>query len=88
MTDTVDQIVEQRGRTHGLFQDNAVYTNSTRHIWRSSPNWDKLHPEQRLALDEIALKVARMLSSGADPDNKENWLDIQGYAKLGERSCK
>lgn len=50
-------------------------------------NWNALHSSQQLALDEIALKLARILSPGADPHLKEHWHDIQGYAKLGENAC-
>jgi hypothetical protein len=78
---------KQRGSTHGSYADNARLTSIFRDVLRGTGNWDKLAPAQRLSLDEIMLKVARILSAGADPHCKEHWHDIQGYAKLGEDAC-
>lgn len=76
-----------RGSTHGDFGDNAMFALQMRDLLRSiKPHWSNLTAEQRLALDEIALKIARILSGGADV--AEHWIDIQGYAKLGEKVCK
>ncbi len=79
-------ILSQRGATHGDFGDNATCALQIREVMRSmKPHWSNCTAEQRLALEEIALKIARILSGG----NKvaEHWLDIQGYAKLGEKAC-
>lgn len=81
----VNQVLEERGRTHGLFSENAVLTMETRAIWHAAPNWQHLSPSQQLALDEIALKVARILSTGTNPKDTEHWLDGAGYFTLGAR---
>jgi len=77
----------QRGGTHGSFAENAQIAMTLRSIMRATGNWENLLPEQRLALDEIALKLARILSLGSAHNFKEHWHDIQGYAKLGENAC-
>jgi hypothetical protein len=81
----IDEVLKDRGQTHGLFSENAVMTQELRTTFRLAPNWELLSPSQRLALDEIALKIARMLSTGVDPKNPEHFLDICGYAALGAR---
>lgn len=76
-------ISAERGRTHGGFGDNATLAMQIRNLWRTMPNWPKMTHVQQLALDEIALKIARLGSSGADPAHQEHWIDIAGYARLG-----
>jgi len=47
---------------------------------RAEPGWEKLAADQRQALTVIADKIARMLNG--DPNYRDNWHDILGYAKL------
>jgi hypothetical protein len=49
-------------------------------VWNS-----RLSNVQRQALTVIADKIARILNG--DPNYKDNWHDIQGYAKLAEDRC-
>ncbi len=82
----LDAVMSERGSTHGDFGDNATIALQTRELWRAQkPGWSNCTAEQRLALEEIALKVARILSGGQDV--KEHWLDIAGYSTLGSKSC-
>lgn len=78
---------KQRDSTHGAYAENARITGEMRNILRTAGNWNDLAPTQRLSLDEIVLKIARIVSRGADPHFKDGWHDIQGYAKLGEDAC-
>jgi hypothetical protein len=89
MTEANDLTVtfKQRGSTHGSYEENAEVTMAIRNIMRTAGNWNNLSMAQRLSLDEIALKLARIVSKGADPHFKEHYHDIQGYAKLGEDAC-
>lgn len=83
----VDDILQRRGQTHGDFSDNAQIALELRATMRAAPNYENLFPAQRLALEEIALKMARLLSEGAPIDFKETWDDIAGYATLGGNAC-
>lgn len=85
MSDIIERTLEERGRQHGSFADNADFTQETRRYIRSRPNWSNLSESQKTVLDEIMLKVGRILSGGSDPDFEEPWLDIAGYAKLAIR---
>jgi len=80
---SLSSILEQRGNTHGSFSDNARIATATRELWRDTANWSKLRPTQRLALEEIALKIARILSAGSDCSNPEHWHDGAGYFMKG-----
>lgn len=82
--DTLTATLADRGKTHGNFMDNSTIGMLLRCTWRAAPNWNRLSPVQQLALDEIALKIARILSAGSDPNNPEHWHDLAGYAILGE----
>lgn len=79
--------LEERGGTHGSFADNGLICQTLRAALRTSPNWRQLLPAQQLALDEMTLKMARLLSAGADPLATEHWHDIAGYALLAERAA-
>jgi hypothetical protein len=82
-TDLISKILDDRSVTHGNFKDNAVLAIEMRQMWRSAPNWEHLSPELQLVLDEIALKIARILSGG---DNVyEHLVDIAGYAVLATK---
>lgn len=83
--DRAQQISPERGRTHGAFYDNAMIAIQSRAINRAHPGWNKLTNAQQLALDEIELKKARILSGAAG--FKEHWDDIAGYANLGGRDA-
>jgi hypothetical protein len=55
-------------------------------VMTDGTNYQALTPDKKQALDVIADKIARILSG--DPEYKDNWHDIQGYAKLAEDRCK
>ncbi len=53
---------------------------------RSSAFYELLSNQHKEALDMIALKISRIVSS--DGNFRDHWHDIQGYAALGEKACK
>ena len=75
-----------RGKVHGDFGDNAVYAQDLKKILHESHNWRGLTPIQTEALEMIVHKIARILSG--DPNHKDHWADIQGYARLVETRLK
>lgn len=84
MTD-VNKILSERGGTHGDFSDNARITQSLKNLSRCQPGFDCLNDVQREALDVIYLKIGRILSN--QPDFKDHWDDIAGYATLVANRC-
>ena len=80
-------LLQERNTTHGEFKDNAVTTSDLRFSMRNKGvNWDKLSDTQVLALDMIQHKISRILSG--DPNFKDHWDDIAGYAKLISEELK
>lgn len=74
-----EPILVEREKTHGAFAENARIFND---ITRVLP--DTLKGRQRAAMVMICMKIARIYSN---PNNVDSWLDLAGYAKLGEEAC-
>lgn len=76
-------LLQQRGSTHGSFADNARVSQQLKDYIRLQPNYLNLTDIQREALDNIAIKVSRILSVGGLANyHADNWDDIAGYATL------
>ena len=96
MIDNRLEICVEREKTHGDFRLNAIISQTIKGAFVSpyqiSPataaetSWTKLPVTQREALDQIALKISRILSGGYM--HKDNWVDIAGYAHLGGEACE
>lgn len=78
----IDATVEERGNRYGAFKDGADIMQELKSVMRSTPNWGKLTPSQREALEMIQHKVGRILNG--DPNYTDSWHDIKGYAHLIE----
>lgn len=78
----IDATVEERGNRYGAFKDGADIIQELKSVMRSTPNWNKLTPSQREALEMIQHKVGRILNG--DPNYTDSWHDIKGYAHLIE----
>ncbi len=79
----IDETLAERGSKYGTsFIGNARISQSIKGLFRSSPNWDNLEADQKEALDNIAIKLSRILNENADVNYVDNWTDIAGYATL------
>ena len=76
----VDALLAERGSRYGSFPVHAAITQNIKSAMEASPNWAKLAPDQREALEMIAHKIGRILNG--DPDYDDSWDDIAGYATL------
>jgi len=74
------QILEQRGKTHGDFSDNARFSQQLKFIVEMSPNWENMSDVQREALHMILHKISRICAG--NPDEPDHYADIAGYATL------
>jgi hypothetical protein len=78
----VANTLRQRGAQYGPFEDQALVEQRIKSSMRTG-NWDRLAPDQKAALEMIAVKVSRILTG--NPDYPDNWHDMAGYATLVDR---
>ncbi len=83
---TIEEILAEREKTHGDFKTHAAITYALKYQMKRSENWSYLRATQKESLDMIAHKIGRILAG--DPDIKDHWDDIAGYAKLVAREIK
>lgn len=81
MTNPTDTVAA-RAATHGNFNLQGSFAAVVKRMARESPNYSELEPRQGEALDMMITKIARILYG--DAQHRDHWVDIQGYAKLGE----
>lgn len=80
--DQIKAVLNERGNRYGDFTDHARICQAIKDAMAKTAGskWEHLPPVQKQALDVIADKIARILSG--DPLYDDNWIDIQGYARL------
>lgn len=79
MTD-VNVMLADRGQRYGVFRTHGIITQYLKEQMRQHQGWNRLEMDQREALDMIQHKIGRILNG--DPNYRDSWDDIQGYAKL------
>lgn len=84
MTDLAATLAE-RGARYGDFTEHAGIAQLLQDVLRETAGWSRLSPDKRQALTVIADKLARIVTG--DPEYRDNWHDIQGYARLAEDRC-
>lgn len=77
---STEQLLAERRKTHGDYREHAEVTQEVLTIWKAHRNWDKLTYSQKETLHMIAHKVGRIVTG--DPNVKDHWDDIAGYATL------
>jgi len=76
----VRETLNQRDKLYGGFANVAETSQALKDIVRENANYENLNPMQREALDMIEHKIARIVNG--DPNYRDNWVDIAGYATL------
>jgi hypothetical protein len=71
-----------RQQTHGDFSETAAVAQRIKAAF--GDRIGRLPPSQRDALEQIAVKIARILCG--DQNHADHWRDIAGYARLGAPS--
>jgi hypothetical protein len=88
---SVQETLAQRGSRYGDFTENSAISQHLKQVLQHDGHnvregWLRLSLAHREALEMIAQKIARILNG--DPNYKDNWHDIQGYARLAEERCE
>jgi hypothetical protein len=81
-----DKLLDDREPTHGSYPARATTSQMLKATMQGTPNWEKLSPAQREALEMNAVKLSRILHG--DPNEKDHWDDIAGYAQQAARTLK
>jgi hypothetical protein len=81
----LEQILTDRGATHGPFQENSRISQALKETMRACSGWGRLTPAMRESLEMDCHKVGRILAG--DPDFADHWLDRAGYATLIAKAC-
>lgn len=80
VTQTTDDLLVERGKTHGEYSEHARCTQAIMDAIQRERNWSSLPPEIREALHMIAHKIGRVATG--DPYVADHFDDIAGYARL------
>lgn len=79
----IDNTLAERGNRYGQFDGHARITQNIKAAMQDSPNWARLAPDQKEALEMAAHKFGRILNG--DPDYLDSWHDVIGYTRLVEQ---
>lgn len=84
----INNTLQERGNRYGEFVDHADVTQALKVISNTflKSKYKVLSAPHQEALDMIYHKIGRILNG--DPNYKDSWHDIAGYAKLGEDACQ
>lgn len=82
---SIEETLGERQKTHGEFSGHAKIVQGLKKEMKNAPSWYALSDAQKEALEMIQFKVARILNG--NPDHKDHWDDIAGYAALASRSA-
>lgn len=78
----IEATLSERGGRYGSFATQAAIEQALGDRLAEEPGWSRLAPDQKSAVQMILVKLARIVNG--DPDYRDNWHDIIGYAKLIE----
>lgn len=76
----IAETLAAREALYGNFQEQAAIACKIKDAMREGKSWPLLAPDQREALDMMAVKQARILSG--DPNCFDSWHDLEGYLRL------
>jgi hypothetical protein len=84
VADEIEKTLNDRGETYGDYdQMSECITELQRMIGRYQPKPAHMTNGQYHALGMIMVKAGRIITG--DPNHKDSWLDIAGYAKLAAK---
>lgn len=82
----VNDTLEEREGIYGDFTSHAAITQTLKSVMQTSSGWGRLSADKRQSLEVISDKIGRILNG--DPEYRDNWHDIAGYAILAEERCR
>ena len=83
---SIDNILAERGQDYGEFKDIANFTLHAYEDLIGLDIWKKATPAMRESAHMILQKLARAFNG--NPNKKDTWDDIAGYATLVSKTLK
>lgn len=83
--DSTTQLLSERAKTHGSFEVHARVTQTLKTYLCNEGIYGKCNARQCEAMDMILHKIGRIIAG--NPNFKDHWDDIAGYARLASDSC-
>jgi len=83
---SIDSILLERQKRYKDFKDNAEVAQQIKAILCTRNEWHDLSNVHKEAIEIIVQKISRIVCG--DPNYLDNWVDIQGYAKLAQDRCE
>jgi hypothetical protein len=80
MTQSTDELLAERGKTHGDYLEHSACTQAILDVCMAQRNWAALPPAMKETLHMIAHKAGRILTG--NPYIEDHYDDIAGYARL------
>jgi hypothetical protein len=86
MNQTTSELLAERHKTHGSFNDHARITIKLKAVYREElrkridRNQPMLNDTQLESMDMILHKIGRIIAG--DASFQDHWDDIAGYAKI------
>ena len=77
------RLLDEREKNYGDFAQVAQISRGLKSVTQGTNGYGRMNNAQKEALDFIFNKIARLLSG--DPNHKDSWDDIAGYAALGAK---
>jgi hypothetical protein len=74
-----------RGPVHGNFAEGAKITQGVIGLLTGASQWNRLSAAKKEAIHMIVHKIHRIVTG--NPEHKDHWDDIGGYAQLGADDC-
>lgn len=84
MVADIDNLLEERKRRYGEFKEHAKVSMLLKRVIEQGNSWNNMTFDKQEALHMIAHKIARIVNG--DPNYKDSWTDIIGYAKRVEET--
>lgn len=82
-TSNIDDLLAERGKTHGDYSLHAAITQRIKAVLHATPYWSLLTDSMKETLEMNAHKIGRILAG--NPAFPDHWADIAGYARLVEK---
>lgn len=80
----IEKTLKERNNRYGSFEAQAKLVQSLKRIVQISKNWPNMSDDKREAIETILLKISRICNG--DPNYKDSWHDIVGYASIIEKN--